>query len=259
MLWKMDIAKPGKRALYRAIERNNLVVAGKAFDKYVELDALGLITGAEVQWDEFRWRDGKRAAKRPTAPVMLAVEYESMEMLALVVFRSLAAGHNLDTHCRIRPPWPGGWHVHGGSAHICVGCASRCRGRCFANFAGEFRVLLRPTWVEGPNSCESAMHMAVWGVRPDMLRFLLEYAATKALKSLHDSSWMTHCLARVVTSVEYSAYKTVSGPSSKDPAHLQMRQMLAEVMDQYGIVVPIDHPTPSKWRRFCNLWHPRRP
>ena len=258
MLWKMDIAKPGKRALYRAIERNNLVVVGKAFDKYVEFEALGLIAGAGVQWDEFTWRDGTLAGERPTAPVTLAVEYGSMDMLALIVFRSLAAGHNLHIHCRIWPDPPGGWHVHGINPHICLGCANRCRGRCFATFTNDLRVFLGPKWAEGPRSLESAMHMAVWGVRPDMLQFLLEYVATKGFKSFHDASWMALCVARLVISVEYSAFKTVSGTVSKDPAHLQMWQMITEVLNRYGVVAPVIPPKPSRWRRLCDLSHFRK-
>jgi hypothetical protein len=257
MLWKMDIAKPGKRVLYWAIERTNLVVAGKALEKYVELDALGLIAGAGVQWDEFTWRDGTLARDRPTAPVMLAVEHGSMEMLALVVFRAIAAGHNLDTFCRIRPDVPAGWHIHElGGPDLCLGCADTCRGRCFVPFPNSLRVIFEPVSAEGPNSCESAMHMAVWGVRPDMLRFLLDYVATKG--GVRDACWRTCCLARLLVSVEYSAYKTVSGPSSKDPVYHQMRQMLAEVFRRQGVDIPVIDPKPSRWRKLCTLSHIRK-
>ena len=100
-LWKvdMDMATPGKPALYWAIEHKDFALAEKALAMYAEFLAPGLIDGTVVRWDTFTWRDGTPADERPSPPVILAVESGCKSMLELVLVKTLAAGCGLDARC----------------------------------------------------------------------------------------------------------------------------------------------------------------
>jgi hypothetical protein len=164
------MATPGKPALYWAIEHKDFALVERALDMYAEFQAPGLIDGTVVRWDTFTWRDGTPADERPSPPVILAVESGCKSMLELVLAKTLAAGCDLGARCE-RTEGPGGWHVH-----ECYDI-ELCLGRCFNNSAHKLWCAVPNP--PSPNICESAMHLAVWKGRPDMLRLLFDYAGGK--------------------------------------------------------------------------------
>jgi hypothetical protein len=228
-LWKVDMDRetPGKPALYWAIEHKDLALAEKALAKYTESQALGLIDGTVVRWDTFAWRDGTPANERLSPPVILAVESGSKDMLDLVLEKALAVGCGLDGR-RERTEGLGGWHVH----ECCD--IELCLGRCFNNSAHRLWCLLPDP--PSPNICESAMHLAVWKGRPDMLRLLFDYGVKRrgCKEWSDDVSESLACKFRLVDSVNARAkgkFKQGFKSFYSHSAHTTIVQILSEGID----------------------------
>jgi hypothetical protein len=231
-LWKRDAVCYGKPALYSAIESNDLLVAEKALTWYTKLKGVntqGLLDGTAVQWTTFHWKDGTRADNRSGSAVMLAVESGNMDMLKLVVSR----GCDLDMRCRAIA-W--GFAVH----EICSPAFCRCH---YYSDDGSR--------VEGPDSCETALHFAVWNGRPDMLRFLLEAGAEVGYRGRRqETRTPCDCTVFLRDSVLARASKAGFHLSSLGPVHTEMLRILAE----FGVNVStrkVGHPAQHRltfWR-----------
>lgn len=225
-LWALDMELPGKPALYWAIENNDLTVAEKALTKYSKHGVRGLLDGTGVAWTTFSWRGGKPAQEAPGSPVMLAVESGSMDMLRLVVSFE-AAGCSLNMRCRMWPHGPDGWCVH----DECD--PDMCRGRL------HFRRPNDPNWEEDPISCETALHLAVWAARPDMLRFLLERGADVGFKGMwQEIRNLRDCRVPLRDTLAGSAERRgIEEVEDLDPAHKEM----VEVLQEYGVNMSSPH------------------
>jgi hypothetical protein len=231
-LWKRDAVCYGKPALYSAIENHDLLLAENALTWYAKLKGVntqGLLDGTAVQWTTFHWKDGIRADNRSGSPVMLAVEFGNMDMLKLVVSK----GCDLNMRCR-EIAW--GFAVH----EICSPALCRCH---YYSDNGSR--------VEGPDSCETALHFAVWNGRPDMLRFLLEAGAEVGYKGRwQETRTPWDCTVFLRDSVLARAAKAGFHLSCLGPVHTEMMKILAE----FGVNIStreVGHPAQHRltfWR-----------
>jgi hypothetical protein len=193
-MWLLDLPRPGKPALYYAIEHGDLDLAEKALTKYQEAGAHGMFDGSAVKWDTFKWRTGAPAEAESMSPVMLAVESGSLAMLKLVVTHP--AKCPIDLRCR------GGRYDRFGHPSP-VGYLHR---KCIAwnrkfDAAARTSPQLRHLDNGDVYPCESALHWAVRAGRPDMLRFLLKRGAKAGLEArdaVDSRSCVMHSLLSMV-------------------------------------------------------------
>ncbi|KAL2124685.1 hypothetical protein VTJ04DRAFT_1050 [Mycothermus thermophilus] len=167
-LWLTGSQRPGKPALYHAIESGSLWLAERALSRYREISpaANGLLDGTSVLFDTFCWAGYPRtmpASYHPRSPLMHAIicEWEVDQLRVLV-----KGGCSVNVRRRgnyDRFPAPGG-----GLHHTCVLEECEYHSKCPRKTS---------TWWPRPARngfvCTTALHVAIEGCRTDVLDFLL--------------------------------------------------------------------------------------
>jgi hypothetical protein len=175
-LWMTGIERPGKPALYWAIETGNLWLATTALVYYHEMGAkaAGMLDGTAVLFDTFDWIPNGMynfrcdpASRMPQSPIMRAVKagWNKQRLKVLI-----DAG--CDINVRRRTNWAD-FPSRGGELHY----------MCDRDACQE----LTEPWMESLEDdpdlthpcCVTALHDAIMTNRPDLLDFLLANGADR--------------------------------------------------------------------------------
>ncbi|KAL1836855.1 hypothetical protein VTJ49DRAFT_4588 [Mycothermus thermophilus] len=227
--------RPGKPALYYAIEMCNIWLVHRCLKNYERLGAAnvkGILDGRTVLFDTFSWLPGgipvdilhQPASAMPLSPMMRAIRAGwDKEGLRILYY----GGCSVDMRRRINFP---SYSAPGGELHL----------RCVTEICQELPgppglALMANAPLSGP-VCRSAVHDAIEMQLPEVLDFLLgECWAEPGFKGGHNEEW--NLWNSMLPLGEWLCRCTVAGPIQRFPVDVELnpnQEVIADILEHYG-------------------------